>query len=105
MEIEWEAKRKELTDELARIESLLCTAYDRYVCDSGLAYRDYKCTCFRYLEKSLPLPSTVPVTVKLSVPEKSFVADSVIVKPNETYGRCDATCRYITVALVEWIKY
>ena len=29
VETEWEAKRQELADELSRVETLLCTAYDR----------------------------------------------------------------------------
>ena len=39
----------------------------------------------RYLEKNLPSPSTLPITVQLSVPQKGFVANDVIVKPSDTY--------------------
>ncbi|XP_019852014.1 PREDICTED: E3 ubiquitin-protein ligase TRIM39-like [Amphimedon queenslandica] len=66
VEKEWEEKNQSLTNELARIELLLTSAYDRY------------------LEKNLPAPDTLPITVCLSVPEKNFTADDVILKPNET---------------------
>jgi dephospho-CoA kinase len=68
IEKEWEEKRQLLTDELARIESLLTSAYDRY------------------LERNLPSSDTMPVTVKLSVPEKDFAVDDIIIKPSDTMG-------------------
>ena len=41
---------------------------------------------YRYLEKHLPPPDTLPVTVKLSVPDKNFIAEDVILKPSDTYA-------------------
>ena len=37
----------------------------------------------RYLTEHLPPPSTIPVNVTLSVPEKKFVATNVFLKPEE----------------------
>ena len=37
----------------------------------------------RYLTEHLPPPSTIPVNVTLSVPEKKFVAVDVLLKPEE----------------------
>lgn len=66
IEIDWEEKRKSLNEEMMRVETLLTSAYDRY------------------LERNLPSPSTLPIPVQLTVPQKNFVANDVIIKPSDT---------------------
>ena len=38
----------------------------------------------RYLTEHLPPPSTIPINVTLSVPEKNFIATDVLLKPEES---------------------
>lgn len=37
----------------------------------------------RYLTEHLPPPSTIPINVTLSVPEKKFVAEDILLRPEE----------------------
>ena len=39
---------------------------------------------YRYLTEYLPSPSTIPVTVSLSVPERQFLAPEVILRPEDS---------------------
>lgn len=64
----FEARRNLLGEELERVEKLLAAAYDRY------------------LTEFLPSPSTVPLTVKLSVPERGFIVTEVLLKPDDSMG-------------------
>lgn len=60
-----EEKKRALASELERVEILLASAYDRY------------------LAENLPPPSTIPLMVKLTVPERKFEAREVLLKPTD----------------------
>jgi hypothetical protein len=61
-----EEKKELLAKELERTEKLLTSAYDKYLTDY------------------LPSPSTIPVTVSLSVPERQFIAPEVVLRPDDS---------------------
>ncbi|KAL5473853.1 hypothetical protein EMCRGX_G028415 [Ephydatia muelleri] len=66
VEEQWEVKKKKLQDELERVERMFADAYDRY------------------LTENLSPPSTIPISVKLTFPEKGFEATDIVLKPDET---------------------
>ncbi|KAL5481925.1 hypothetical protein EMCRGX_G022200 [Ephydatia muelleri] len=66
VEGKWEAKKQHLQEELERVEKVLADAYDRY------------------LTENLSPPSTIPISVKLTFPEKGFEASDIVLKPDET---------------------
>ena len=41
-------------------------------------------TTRRYLTEYLPSPSTIPVTVSLSIPERDFVVPEVVLRPDDS---------------------
>ena len=95
IEEECESKMQSLQDELAKIENLLTTAYDRWAYQGTQHNHSFHSPSpslppslppSRYLTDYLPSPATIPITVKLSVPEKQFVAENVILKPTDRYG-------------------
>ncbi|CAI8016470.1 LON peptidase N-terminal domain and RING finger protein 3 [Geodia barretti] len=66
IEMKGEEKKEMLAKELEKTEQLLTSTYDRY------------------LTEYLPSPSTIPVTVSLSVPERQFLAPEVILRPEDS---------------------
>lgn len=66
VEEKWEMKKHHLEEELQRVEKVLADAYDRY------------------LTENLAPPSTMPISVKLTFPEKGFEASDIVLKPDET---------------------
>ena len=111
VERRWEEKKQSLTEELARVEKLLAGAYDRsagilslppslpppsslsppppsptYVHTCNTIHHSHAYTlsgCHRYLTEHLPPPSTIPLNITLSVPQKNFIATDVLLKPEE----------------------
>ena len=52
----------------------------------------------RYLTNYLPSPSTIPVTVSLSVPERKFLASEVVLRPDDNMA---AVLRKLRLAMEE----
>ena len=44
------------------------------------------CCFYRYLTEHLTSPSTIPINVQLTVPEKSFVVRDVLLRPDDSMG-------------------
>ncbi len=73
------------------MEKLLAAAYDRLErsCHFSLVVMTFPLQhthTHRYLSKLLPPPTTIPVTVNLTVPEKSFNANDILLRPDESMG-------------------
>lgn len=95
IEVDWDEKKKSLEDELAKIQTLLASTYDRYVLNHVREYIAVTIVIVRYLEKNLPSPSTLPVSVLVTIPQKNISFDNFIIKPSDTYVHVSYTCTYL----------
>ena len=62
----------------------MCAYALTHACTHTLTYTHAHTLALRYLTENLSPPSTIPISVKLTFPEKGFEATDIVLKPDET---------------------